>query len=50
MIDIIQRAILNNETEFNGIELPTRQTSGTDRQIVSYALIQAREFILNNNL
>ena len=50
MIQEIQKAILNNETIFKGFELPTRQTSGTDRQIVSYALMQAREFILNNNL
>tara|TARA_B100000768_G_scaffold157278_1_gene155256 strand:- start:164 stop:343 length:180 start_codon:yes stop_codon:yes gene_type:complete len=47
-IQLIQRAILNNKETFRGVKLPTRQTSGTDRQIVSYAYIQAQEFYANN--
>lgn len=47
-IQLIQEAILNNEESFRGVKLPTRQTSGTDRQIVTYAYIQAQEFYTNN--
>ena len=45
-IELIQRAILNNEKEFKGIQLPTRQTSGTDTQIVTYSYTQAQNFYL----
>lgn len=48
MIQEIQKAILNNETIFKGFELPTRQTSGTDSQIVTYAYMQAQKFYEDN--
>ena len=47
-VGLIQRAILNSKETFRGIKLPTRQTSGTDHQITSYAYIQAQEFYANN--
>tara|TARA_R110002050_G_scaffold168009_1_gene299145 strand:- start:156 stop:335 length:180 start_codon:yes stop_codon:yes gene_type:complete len=47
-VGLIQRAILDNRETFRGVKLPTRQTSGTDSQIVSYAYIQAQEFYANN--
>ena len=48
IIRIIKEAILNNEKEYKGITLPTRQTSGSDRQIITYAEIQARNFYTQN--
>jgi len=50
MIKTIQDAILNNESHFKGLELPTRQTSGTDSQIVTYAYIQAQRFLEENDI
>lgn len=40
----IKRAILNNETHYVGIPLPKRQNSGSDAQIIAYALQQATSF------
>lgn len=37
----IQRAILAGLSHYQGVELPTPQTSGTSHQNSSYALIQA---------
>ena len=48
MINTIKEAILNNNTHFKGIKLPTRQTSGTDHQIITYAYIQAQKFLEDN--
>ena len=48
IIRMIKEAILNNEREYKGIALPTRQTSGSDRQIITYAEIQARNFYTQN--
>lgn len=48
IIQMIKEAILNNEKEYKGITLPTRQTSGSDRQIITYAEIQARNFYTQN--
>lgn len=48
-IELIQRAILNNEEEFKGIQLPTRQRGGTDSQIVTYSYTQAQNFYLKYN-
>jgi hypothetical protein len=47
-IDRIAQAILNQQTEYKGIELPRGQRCGTHYQQRSYALIKARElFNLN---
>jgi len=48
IIRIIKEAILNNENEYKGITLPTRQTAGSDRQIITYAEMQARNFYTQN--
>ena len=43
-------AILNKETKYKGIQLPTPQTSGTGYQQETYARLKAREIIENNKL
>jgi hypothetical protein len=42
-IEKIAQAILNQQTEYNGIKLPKGQRCGTYYQQRSYALIKARE-------
>ena len=47
-IERIAQAILNQQTDYKGIELPRGQRCGTHYQQRSYALIKARElFNLN---
>jgi len=47
-IERIAQAILNQQTDYKGIELPRGQRCGTHYQQKSYALIKARElFNLN---
>ena len=47
-IERIAQAILNQQTNYKGIELPRGQRCGTHYQQKSYALIKARElFNLN---
>tara|TARA_R110002153_G_scaffold200021_1_gene353390 strand:+ start:887 stop:1060 length:174 start_codon:yes stop_codon:yes gene_type:complete len=40
----IQSDILDGKKEYEGIELPTKQTAGSDYQIQSYAFQQAQTF------
>ncbi len=48
-IERIAQAILNQQTDYKGIELPRGQRCGTHYQQKSYALIKARELIEFNN-
>ena len=47
-IEKIAQAILNQQTEYKGIELPRGQRCGTHYQQRSYALIKARELFNQN--
>ena len=47
-IEKIADAILNQQTEYNGIKLPKGQRCGTYYQQRSYALIKARELFNQN--
>ena len=47
-IERIAQAILNQQTEYKGIELPRGQRCGTHYQQRSYALIKARELFNQN--
>ena len=47
-IEKIADAILNQQTEYKGIELPRGQRCGTHYQQRSYALIKARELFNQN--
>lgn len=46
-IERIAQAILNQQTNYKGIELPRGQRCGTHYQQKSYALIKARELFNN---
>jgi len=46
-IERIAQAILNQQTDYKGIELPRGQRCGTHYQQKSYALIKARELFNN---
>lgn len=45
----VKKAILNNNVHYKGVILPTRQTGGTDAQIIAYAGLQATKFLTINN-
>ena len=47
-IERIAQAILNQQTDYKGIELPRGQRCGTHYQQRSYALIKARELFNQN--
>ena len=47
-IERIAQAILNQQTEYKGIELPKGQRCGTHYQQRSYAMIKARELFNQN--
>ena len=47
-IERIAQAILNQQTDYKGIELPRGQRCGTYYQQRSYALIKARELFNQN--
>jgi len=46
-IERIAQAILNQQTNYKGMELPRGQRCGTHYQQKSYALIKARELFNN---
>lgn len=47
-VETIKRAILNEESNFEGIALPSVQRAGTDYQKASYAFLKAQEFYQKN--
>ncbi len=49
-IQNIKAAILRGDSEYNGVKLPTKQTTGTSVQIDTYAGMQADIFYSKNQL